>query len=239
MILNKDRSAFTLIEMLVVIAIIALLSSLLIPVVKQVREKAMAASCASNLHQLGTAMTMYLSEHGGRYPPFYASLPARTDTHWQYVIATEYMNEPSDTYNSPQQVRRSSLRCPADHDVNTSLGRLVRNLAINGNAQPNGSEGWRHTFGTAHRRIDTIRNSAQVMVAGDGHNSEFGSEWGGSARFFDPSSQVATLSSYARHFGGMNFLFADGHVARLPLEFVVNEFSNPNQSLFFDWAHRN
>jgi len=62
------RSAFSLVEMLVVLAIIAVLSAILLPVFWTVRGRARQASCSSNLHQIGTAMQMYVQDYDGRFP---------------------------------------------------------------------------------------------------------------------------------------------------------------------------
>jgi prepilin-type N-terminal cleavage/methylation domain-containing protein/prepilin-type processing-associated H-X9-DG protein len=62
------RRAFTLIELLVVIAIIAILAAILFPVFAQAREKARQISCASNLKQLTTGITMYVQDHDETYP---------------------------------------------------------------------------------------------------------------------------------------------------------------------------
>jgi len=61
--------AFTLIELLTVIAIIGILAAILIPVVGRVRESARASKCVSNLRQMGQGIHMYAAEHGGNAPP--------------------------------------------------------------------------------------------------------------------------------------------------------------------------
>lgn len=63
----KQR-AFTLIELLVVIAIIAILAAILFPVFARARESARRTQCASNLKQLGVAITMYLQDYDDTFP---------------------------------------------------------------------------------------------------------------------------------------------------------------------------
>src|SRR4051812_10696003 len=60
---NSDR-AFTLVELLVVIAIIAVLIAMLLPVLNKVKQQAQQIKCAANLHQLGQAMTMFTQQSG-------------------------------------------------------------------------------------------------------------------------------------------------------------------------------
>lgn len=59
---------FSLIELLVVIAIISLLVSILLPSLKKAKELAKIAVCASNLHQLGTALHLYGSDFNDNVP---------------------------------------------------------------------------------------------------------------------------------------------------------------------------
>jgi len=59
---------FTLIELLVVIAIIAILAAILFPVFAQAREAARAASCKSNLKQIGNAVHMYSQDYDETLP---------------------------------------------------------------------------------------------------------------------------------------------------------------------------
>lgn len=62
------KRGFSLIELLVVTSIIAVLSGMLLPAVKQVREAARRTQCLSSLRQTGIAMQMYLDDQGGWYP---------------------------------------------------------------------------------------------------------------------------------------------------------------------------
>lgn len=65
------RKAFTLIELLVVIAIIAILAAILFPVFAQAKEAAKKSSDLSNMKQIGTSMSIYLSDNDDIYPSAY------------------------------------------------------------------------------------------------------------------------------------------------------------------------
>ena len=66
---SNHKTAFTLIELLIVIAIIAILAAILFPVFAQAREKARATSCLSNERQLSQAMLMFAQDHDEQFSP--------------------------------------------------------------------------------------------------------------------------------------------------------------------------
>lgn len=78
----KKRCAFTLIEMLVVIGIIAVLVGIILAVLPVVRQRSYEAGCLNNLRQLGQAFAMYKQDWGGveaepgrHYEPWQLGLP--------------------------------------------------------------------------------------------------------------------------------------------------------------------
>jgi prepilin-type N-terminal cleavage/methylation domain-containing protein len=64
----RRRAGFTLIELLVVLAIIGLLMGILLPAMEHVRHQGYIDKCASNLRQIGMAMSMYSNENQGNFP---------------------------------------------------------------------------------------------------------------------------------------------------------------------------
>ena len=65
----KTKSAFTLIELLLVIAIIGILAAMLLPSLSKAKGKATKISCVNNLRQLALAMQMYVDENENTFPP--------------------------------------------------------------------------------------------------------------------------------------------------------------------------
>ena len=80
------HAGFSLIELLVVLAIVSMLTAVLLPVFWTVRGKARQSACVANLHQLGNAVAMYRQDYDGFFP--YAVDPADRFVPYLYVPVT-------------------------------------------------------------------------------------------------------------------------------------------------------
>src|SRR5690242_2570147 len=84
------RSAFTLVELLVVIAVIGIVAAFLLPALAQAKERAKAVVCLNNTKQLALAGVMYAGDHEDRLP-YNLGLTGssfRTDLNWVNNVMT-------------------------------------------------------------------------------------------------------------------------------------------------------
>src|SRR4051794_23052061 len=88
---RRSASAFTLVELLVVIGIIALLISILLPSLSKAREQGRQVKCASNLKQIGNALQVYLNTFKGVVPQF------RNDGRWEDPPGSGQLIDPNHT----------------------------------------------------------------------------------------------------------------------------------------------
>ena len=69
---RRERNAFTLIELLIVVAILAILAALLLPALRGAREKAKSMECVNNLRQIHLGFHLFAGDNDNRYPWSYS-----------------------------------------------------------------------------------------------------------------------------------------------------------------------
>jgi len=111
------RKAFTLIEVIVVVTIIAVLAAILFPVFARAKASAKQATCLSNLKQIGAAMTMYMGDSDGVFPhavdPIDKTRPEIWDQFPEFRDRIPYMPD-LDEVLQPYMKSHDVFHCPAD-----------------------------------------------------------------------------------------------------------------------------
>lgn len=111
--------AFTLVELLVVISIIALLLSVLMPSLNKARNSAKSVACKSNLKQQGYAVMLYVEDNSQRMPPSYIPTNGSSLTNNWVPLISRYIGDkkPSDTFWD-QKVSKKVWMCPSYVQLN-------------------------------------------------------------------------------------------------------------------------
>ena len=212
----SSRGGFTLLEILVALAIIAILSSMIFPVFTLVRENGRRTACLGNLHQLGLALTQYAHDHNSLLPPYNNNL--------DYCIVNRDVPPPSPSVMLPERGKElvtvltpytkstDIWFCPSDPDARTTSttgflrhqfssyrtfrGGIFRR-GMSGLGWPFSIEGT--PFASASQIPMLSDESWTILRVGVDHEGKM------------------TPHSYS-HNESFNFLYRDGHVKSLPLE---------------------
>jgi prepilin-type N-terminal cleavage/methylation domain-containing protein len=121
---HEKKRAFTLVEMLVVIAIIAVLAALLLPALTRGKQRAQRIQCIGNLKEMGTAFQMFAHDHQGKFP---MQTPQAEGGSQEYVTAGSFIPGPFFfSYRHLQALANELvvpriLVCPADRDREPAL----------------------------------------------------------------------------------------------------------------------
>ena len=117
---QKMSSRFTLIELLIVIAIIAILAALLFPALSQAREQSKRISCVGNLKQIAMIDMMYSSDFNQCIAP---SIVRNTDVNWGGLfVALDYCKSRLLKSTESPRMAAGLFRCPSGLDNQSSTG---------------------------------------------------------------------------------------------------------------------
>ncbi len=232
---RRSVSAFTLVELLVVLAILAILISLLAPSLGRARDLAQSARCLSNLRQSGVAMLTRAGEHRGEIGLFVYQEDRNLYTPWHLWLRNRVGPDnlrpmpasapgTSGVYLSEED--KNVMLCPAffpyaDDDrilINAYIyGALMRPASADdtGSFVPAGAEA-----SSRVAQVSRIRDPGKYLLLTDSYRIDF--TGGFERQVYVITDHGRSLSVHLRHNGRANTLFADGSVQGMTPEDLKN-----------------
>jgi len=216
--------AFTLVELLVVIGIIAILIALLLPALNKARDQANTLACQSNMRQVGILTANYVADNNGWLPFCSYSAPdglASQNTIWQAYIAANSPTDNADPANAnptaiPFNCNSLLLICPgtvseyftgtglayaSDVDtkgVTTYFVAVSTEVCVRDDAQ----------YGIPGRKISQFHRTSQIMLACDNYGRPILGQEGNWAGGGSGAQNVRFRHNRGQN---INLVFLDGH----------------------------
>lgn len=197
---RRGRAGVTLLEILIVVAIVVLLAGLLVPTIGWARTKAKQTACSSNLAQLGAATLIYAELEGGRLPAsqnWRTTKPARSSAWFNQLprlMSERKINRPGTIFQCPSFSGAPpgliSNEVPKSYKMNKDLDRV---------RGPGRSYRHKAFF------LNHISDADQVPLFFDGIASGGKGQWGyGGIKEIDDS----------RHVGWIGMVMANGRLVQ-------------------------
>jgi len=190
---SSRRHGFTLVELLIVIAILAVLAGVLVPLGRGMISRSQAVNCSQNLRQIGMAAMMYAGDNQMTLP---ATSHQRGGRSWTLTL-------------QPYASGTITFKCANDPNEKRSF-----TYAINDFLTPNPS-GAAHLNFSILARIERPEATFMFAEAAVSHSSDhfhFAPYHGGRV----PREVFERQVAVSGHDDKANYLFADGHVETLP-----------------------
>lgn len=220
---HRTRVAgFSLIELIVVIAIISIMAALLFPTFATAREKARQITCNSNLRQLGMAMTEYIQDSDERFPnAAHGGVPGMNQYAWMYYRS--YSDNGTDIDPGRFVVTASSIYpyvgskrlfvCPDDTVADSNGDSYAYNSCLT--TPIDAAAVW------AGKNVNIITDSSVTMLLTEEGDASVGKSTNDAlfnmfnAAYTPTNTNVTGYDAGAysgRHLNGSNILHVDGHV---------------------------
>ncbi|MGE9290253.1 MAG: type II secretion system protein [Puniceicoccales bacterium] len=243
---RENSKAFTLIELLTVIAVIAVLAGILIPAVSKIRLNAADSRGANNIRQVGIAYLLAAQENGGVLPSVHGDSSSETWTRMVNAVlvseeSEDYMDQWSDTLLDPAALVRGVI---SESNISkwhfAPLAAITRGTGSNGSgAAPKALRGYNRLIQHPHpdRQIllaDAGVDDADSSTWGDllhGESFSWSGAWSGNVSESKANEVAVTGSNVGGDIrwmdGTAKFFFLDGHVEKLRQEELYQKNLNP------------
>ncbi len=199
--LKKRKQKFTLIELLTVIAVIAILAGLLLPALNKARAKAQSVSCKSNLKQLGIAFKTYSNDF--KQVPLVCIMPSKRSEAEKTFGNPSYIPSIRELLENEISSGVNVFRCPSDRGaVEDPIGQYT-DEDDNDAIKDTGTD-----YSTSDGKTDFEREGSSY-------------EFNGFMRRVNDRSRAMLMHDYRPYHGtagtpgAANYVFADGHVGDL------------------------
>jgi general secretion pathway protein G len=216
---TRKPPAFTLIELLAVIAIIGVLGAVIIPLTGKIRKSARSTECVNNLRQIGGALFLYAADHGSCLPPVADPYPAEQEKMWQHAIWTylgyelEAFNVPENDFAGTRGRDDNIFHCPETRD--NPVAAPTVSSGVNGNKMSYGLNPRGAGTGSSPIPLARVTTPGRTSMVNETSYC-LGGAWGYS-QFF----------GLLPHGDGTNVLFYDGHVEFRTFGSIPSDRSDP------------
>jgi prepilin-type N-terminal cleavage/methylation domain-containing protein/prepilin-type processing-associated H-X9-DG protein len=230
-----SRNGFTLMELLVVVAVIAILAALILPALSLAKARAQRLHCASNIRQIGIALQQFVSDN--QFYPLYSGGDT-TSRGWEYDVARQLGDNP----NTPGYLLSGVWACPGipTKDVSSvaSYGYNAFGLGVSVDSLGLGAThgatvgGWTFEVLKPPVRESSVVQPSEMMAIGDGFHGSgniiiCGDWFLWRHDVFHPILWgTRPFVASARHRGRANVVFCDGHVESPSLKFLFEDTSD-------------